>query len=320
MTVATIDMAALPRAAGLTSALTSPPDATVSHTDLLEVRLRLEQELGRLTSGLSLDQRIRIDSYQLRPPPPETPEERPFAWSPLTARRQLGLECVRAWLGRQDLVPVRASELAIARLLRRAEDDSRPGGMAMWLAGLSPGALAVVRAEAVTWATQLIHALEWAKLARPVVGDDHSIQFEAVPQFLLRSRGDVVSTLADQAATGGGPRRLSNAVFVVMTGRPLSTARDELGLAALGAALDPRSRAVPARVVGWWPQCGRSMVLPVTASVLEMTTDAVLEATKRAIAAAPRAVPAEQTAGAARRSRRVARQPDANPVIERIAS
>jgi len=62
------------------------------------------------------------------------------------------------------------------------------------------------------------------------------------------------------------------------------------------------------------------MVIPVTASVLEVTTDAVLEAAKRAIAAAPRAVPVEQTTGAARRSRRVARQPDANPVIERMAS
>jgi len=114
--------------------------------------------------------------------------------------------------------------------------------------------------------------------------------------------------------------------FVATLSSPTSAAGPDmldsfkLGLAALGAAFDPRSRAVPARVVGWWPQCGRSMVIPVTASVLEVTTDAVLEAAKRAIAAAPRAVPAEQTTGAARRSRRVARQPDANPVIERMAS
>jgi hypothetical protein len=255
----------LPRAKALTDALVAPAQSTVTEDDL--VVLRRTMEAGLPSAGLhrGSDERVRVDGYLLRTPPTAT-NKRPFAWSPWTARRPIALEAVRAWLSRPALSPVRAVEVAIAALLARP--DERPGSLSAWLQGLSSGARSVAQAEAVTWATQLFGALEWGRLERAVVGGDRSVGFEAAPQVRLHARVDVRTALpcCERAESG---------LFLAMTGRPGATAAEELGLAALTLALDPRL-GIPARVIGWWPQCGRAAIADVDLPLLTRTAAAVV--------------------------------------------
>src|SRR5579871_1991170 len=225
----------------------------------------MESELRRAGFHRGGDERVRVDGYLLRTAPTAT-TKRPFAWSPWTARRPIALEAVRVWLARPGLSPMRAVDVAVGALLART--DERPNSLGAWLQGLSSGARGVTQAEAVTWATQLFGALDWERLDRAVVGGDRSVGFEAAPRVHLHARVDVRAALspAERARSG---------LFPAMTGRPGVTAADELGLAALTLALDPRL-GVPARVIGWWPQCGRAAIADVDLPLLTRTAAAVV--------------------------------------------
>jgi hypothetical protein len=255
----------LPRAKALTDALVAPARSTVTEGDLLALRQTLESELRKAGFHRGGDERVRIDGYLLRTAPTAT-NKRPFAWSPWTARRPIALEAVRAWLARPGLSPVRAVDVAVAVLLART--DERPSSLGAWLQSLSSGARSVAQAEAVTWATQLFGALEWERLQRAVVGGDRSVGFEVAPRVRLYARVDVRAALP----TGEGAE---SGLFLAMTGRPGPTAAEELGLAALTLALDPRL-GVPARVIGWWPQCGRAAIADVDLPLLTRTAGAVV--------------------------------------------
>jgi hypothetical protein len=81
-------------------------------------------------------------------------------------------------------------------------------------------------------------------------------------------------------------------------GRPGPTARAELALAGLVAALGGSGAGVPARVAGYWPDCGRALVLPVDDELLgrcAASVLAVLGATDRPDA--PRRTPASKVTG-----------------------
>jgi hypothetical protein len=169
----------------------------------------------------------------------------------------------------------------ITRLIRQADEQrGRPGSLSEWLAGLAVGGRTVVQAEAVVWATQLITALDWTRLSRPIVGDDRSVVLPSSSQILLRGRIELRTFVTPTQARDTHPhQRLESepsVLFATMTGRPGPTARTELGLAALTVALDDRHDEVPIRVLGWWPQCGRSLVVPVDLALLNQTCEAVV--------------------------------------------
>jgi hypothetical protein len=273
-------LSSLPRARALTEAISCPSESFVSRRDLTGLHQRFEQELAVVGAGIATGTRLRVDAYRLSEPISKWFDDAsPFRWTPWTARRQVGLESLRTWLADRRRSPAEATDDAITRLIRRAGSEvDREGSLAQWLAGLTTGARSVVQAEATTWTTQFASALDWSSLEHPIVGCDRTTGFQAVPQIRLRGRIEMQTTVRlIQPGMSESSRDVSpTALFTIMTGRPTSTTRVELGLAALTTALDIRRKVTPVRVVGWWPQCGRALVVPVDMRLLEKTCQAVI--------------------------------------------
>ena len=78
----------------------------------------------------------------------------------------------------------------------------------------------------------------------------------------------------------GDPIASAPVLFTMMGGVTGPTSRIELGLSALVALVADVSAPVPARVMGWWPQSGRSIVVPIDSTSLQRTFDAVVEAVR----------------------------------------
>jgi hypothetical protein len=271
----------LPRATALTQALISPSDRLVTRDDITERRKRLEEGFRSVGGHRIANAPLIVDAYRLREPISiQNKGASAFRWTPSTSRRQVGLEGVRTWLANRRLTPAQASQDAIARLVRHSGQSGEPSSsLAQWLAGLSIGARSVVQAEATTWATQFISALDWSNLEHPIVGGDRTVAFGSDPPVRLRGRIELqtaVPTLHSATSSNGDESPVS--VFTIMTGRPTQSARVELGLAALTIALQPRHTSTPVRVVGWWPQCGRALLVPVDVDLLDKTCSAVIEA------------------------------------------
>jgi hypothetical protein len=152
--------------------------------------------------------------------------------------------------------------------------------LAEWIGGLAVGGRAVVQAEAVLWTTQLMTALDWDRLRRPAIGRDSSVVMPSSSRVLLRGRIEVQTWASPRGSDGDGSVGTAAPEQVVllsmMPGRPGRTARMELGLSALTSALDNRQGAIPIRVIGWWPQCGRALVVPVDVALLNQTCQAVV--------------------------------------------
>jgi hypothetical protein len=139
----------------------------------------------------------------------------------------------------------------------------------------------VVQAEAVLWATQLLTALDWTKIANPIVGADRSVVLPSPGQVSLRGRIEVVAPIESRSRPNGRWVTPPSALFMMMFGRPTPAARIEMGLAALAVAFDDRHSEIPVRIIGWWPQSGRALVLPVDLALLERTCEAVVAAVQR---------------------------------------
>ena len=319
---------ALPRAASLTDALTLSLSPLVSRGEFAELRQAFEHALRTATRSLPAGERIRVDGYSLRNATSgEAGHGGSFRWSPWTARRPIGIECVRAYLANTRLTPLQASHDVITRLVRQADEQrGRPGSLSEWLAGLAVGGRAVMQAEAVVWATQLITALDWTKLRHPIVGGDRSVVLPSSRQVLLRGRIEV-QTLATptQPPLTQAHGRLEpepSVLFAMMTGRPSPTARTELGLAALTVALGDRRGETPIRVLGWWPQCGRALVVPVDVTLLKHTCEAVIGAVRSACPTTRQQSRSASGTGERARRRETVRSspPQAAVDVDRIAS
>ncbi|HLN17868.1 MAG TPA: hypothetical protein VK277_14090 [Acidimicrobiales bacterium] len=271
----------LPRAGALTGTLVAPADDLVDPAERRAVVGRLEQGLAQLAPALEGRHDLRIDRYVLASGAAEA-DDAPFQWSPRTARRLLGLDAVRACARGRCRTPAEAVAATIDQAVRDAsEGRARPRSPDGWLAAAGPGVRAVARAEAVTWATQLWTTLDWRRFAGPPsIGRDEWWRARAVPGLALQGRAEV---RALTAAPGGGEPDESaslrpSALLTLLAGTPGPTARVELGLPALVDVLAHPARPTPARVVGWWPACGRAVLLPVDRGALEDTVDAVLGA------------------------------------------
>lgn len=207
----------------------------------------------------------------------------PFAWTAATARRSLGLAGVRACVDRTARAPAAAvARVVAARATEGRHGLGRPGSLAEWLGSLPPSALAIVEAEAVTWATNLWTALEWDRLGPDVrVGGPEPLWSPpGSPAVALRGRVDLRVPLA-----GGS-------FVTVLGGHPGPASRVELGLSALAAALSAPGApggtlaaggtaeasalpGVPGRVAGWWPESGVALVVPVDRALVADTASAV---------------------------------------------
>ncbi len=286
-----VDPTALPRAGALTDALLAPADMPAT-ADGAAVRSQCLAIFDQLAEGCPPGERLRVDGYLLRtvalePGRLETVDG--FRWSPRTARRLVGLKGVRHCIRGACRTPTDGVAKALAEAFDDvAEGRQRPGSLGHWLTTLQPGGLAVVRAEAVTWATGFLGALQWVRLGRPslVAGPDQWWSLPKDPAVSIRGRAEVRAALPEAAGESVHHRaRRPSALFVVMNGRPWPGARHELSLPALVSVLAHPSERVPERVVGWWPQCGRSQILPVDGPLLESTAQAVVGAI-RAVAMA----------------------------------
>ncbi len=176
MTGTSLSPTRLPKARALTETLVAPPtvDLDEAPEDLYR---QLAQALTAAATQLPAGSVVRVDGYFFRTAltaPEQLSHPDPFEWSPRTARRLLGLAAVRACVCGSERTPADAVEHVVAAAIEDARRGSqRSGSLASWLLDLATGGRAVVRAEAVTWATQLLAALEWRSLgATPIVGSD----------------------------------------------------------------------------------------------------------------------------------------------------
>jgi hypothetical protein len=290
---ATVNFGSLPRASTLTGVLLAPNTDLLDADELSSVRTILQRDVQSVMRRIDRAEPLRVDPYRVRKTASgEADGERPFEWNPWTARRSLGLEAVRACLGRPRLTPLEATRAAVDRLIRRTSEDTGAGSLAGWLASLRLGARAVVEAEATLWATQLLSAVQWTEPATRLVGFDRSVVLFEAPRVILRGRVDL--ELRPAVMGEGAPTVPTGGLLVVMTGHPLPSARLELAVSALAAALSNRSGVTPARIVGLWPQCGRALDLPIDVDLLLRGCSAVVDTIRADVERSPRRLPERQ--------------------------
>ncbi|MHB1583574.1 MAG: hypothetical protein ACYCU7_05330 [Acidimicrobiales bacterium] len=274
----------LPRARTLTDALVAPVVGPVPVLDPV-VRSGLCDGLARLEGRLPAGQRLRVDEYLLSTsgadghPPPVPPMAEPFRWSARTARRSVGLAAVRACYHGVHRTPAEAVAGVVERLAEDAGGSTgRGGSLGRWLAGLPSGARAAVQADAVTWATRLHIALDWGSLppGTEVGGRDEWWDCPSARRIGLRGRAEVRTSTGGGSDAGTASAR--PVLFCLRPGGPGPTGRTELALPALVAALGSPTGAPPARVVGWWPSCGRAIVLEVDDQLLARAATSVVGA------------------------------------------
>lgn len=266
------------RASWLTDALLAPPGEDVLPAELARLRADLACELRALGADLPPGERLQLDVFKVlvahRHPERCMSGDNAFVASPRLCRRAVGVAAVNRCV--RGLSPSPA--VAVAEVLAGGLEDAelatgtaavRAPWWAEWYAGLPGGGRAVVQAEAVAWATQLVTALDWRRIARlPVIGGrDDWWQCPDGPQVVLKGRADVRSF-----------DRRRPALLVVAAGRCRADWRIELGYPGLVAALVRDAHAAPSRVVGLWPRSGQVRVLPVDLTTLRATATAVAAA------------------------------------------
>ncbi len=265
------------RVAWLTDALVSAPGEETPATELARLRADLADDLQALSEDLPAGARLHLDAFQVlvaqRHPDRCMSSDDTFVPSPRLCRRAVGVAAVNRCVRGLSPSPAVAVAEVLAGGLEDVSGEAVPGvrapWWAQWYAGLPRGGRAVVVAEAVTWATQLVTAVDWSRIPRlPVIGGrDDWWQCPGGAQLALKGRAEVRVL---------GQRR--PALLVVGSGRCQPDWRVELGYPGLVAALVRDAQAAPCRVVGVWPQSGQVRVLPVDLSVLRATATAVVAA------------------------------------------
>jgi hypothetical protein len=272
----------------LTDQLLGPmvPLAAEHLTSFLRAADRIPQTLADLAVPRPGGGPLRLTDHDVRTalaPVDRAPVPSPFAWSARTTCRALGLAAVRALVSDEARTPVDGVRLALARSLGSVRDGDRPASpMDRWLAGLSAAGRAAVQADAVTSATRLWGALDWAAFGEPpVIGRDHWWDSPHSALLAIRSRAEVRSIATDPA---GSP---SSVHLVVLSGPRRPTIRSELSVVALVETLRAPQSLPPGRVVGWWPDSGHVVRVDVDRAALEAGVAAIGRTVARAVAPAP---------------------------------
>jgi hypothetical protein len=208
----------------------------------------------------------------------------PFAWSARTARRGLGSTAVRALVVGDARTPTEGVRGAIAAALRSVRQGDRPASaMDHWLAGLPPASVAVVQANAVTWATRLWTALDWSSFETPpVIGRDHWWDSPHSSLLAIRSRAEVRSQCS------GGRDFPFSVHLVVLGGSRRPAIKSELSVVAMVEALRSPPTLPPGRIVGWWPDSGHLVKVEVDGAAVEAGVAAVTQTMAQMSASAAR--------------------------------
>jgi hypothetical protein len=266
-----------PRVAWLTDSLVAAPTEDLVPEGLALLRADLVRDLQALGAELPEGERLQIDAFKVqtahRHPDRCMASDHAFVPSPRLCRRAVGVAAVNRCVRRLSPNP----GVAVAQVLADGLEDAalalgtgavRAPWWAEWYATLPAGGRAVVSAEAVTWATQLLTAVDWERVPRPVIGgrDDWWQCPEGTP-IVLKGRAEV------RTLVGRRP-----ALLVVGSGRCQADWRVELGFPGLVAALCRDAQVAPCRIVGVWPQSGQVRVLPFELPVLRDITAAVVAA------------------------------------------
>ncbi len=263
-----------------TRRLLAPPPNPVPEAARRHLHQQLASELGSIVAPLSASDPVVVTlpvlrQARLRPDSLGEAVEA-FAWRPIFVRRSLGLAVVEACAGGQFRTPLEAVGPVADEAVGRWEKTGwRTFHWEPWVAGLAPGARAVVLAEAAGWASALWSSLRWSAIpahSRFGGADDHWV-CPAAPPVRLKGRTELRIPL-----DAGGPGREEGAVALVSVsgGCPTDTWSEELAYLALVASLRSASLPVPARVLGLWPDAG------VDRSV-EIDTDNLARAVERAV-------------------------------------
>jgi hypothetical protein len=262
----------LPRASTLTDVLISLPGSQVDPAELARARERLVTGLTTASFRSQSSSALRIDAYRLqqalsgRTKPPGS--DGPFSPSPASCRRAIGIAAVAICRRDRTLAPAQAVADVLAGALTPQAHQGGSGWWEEWFRGLAPGARAVVRSEAVVWATQLHGALEWDRIAACArLGCDLRWVCPGSPRVTLHAKVDV------QTEVQGRP-----VLLVMSTGAAGPCWEPSLALTALAAGLVRGTDSVPARVVGIWPASGQTRILPIEHGTLEAASTNVSEA------------------------------------------
>jgi hypothetical protein len=290
VTPTTLPPTLLPRARGLTDALLAPAGPPPPPGVVRDVCRAFRHRLAETTASHD-GPPVRVDAFTVRTaggPPLQArqPGGGAFHWTPRRARRAVGVSAAAEVVGGRERCPAQGAERAVASLIDDARRGAcRPGSVGAWLGRAPAGVVAAVLAEGTAWATHFVTAVEWHRVGRPVEvgGPDRWWDLVGRPTVGLRCRVDARLAVAslDRASTepvATGPARQS--FLTMLGGRPGPTSRAELGLAALVEVLRHPGGPVPARAVGWWPACGRALVLDVGEELLTSTASAVLDAVR----------------------------------------
>ncbi len=242
--------------------------------------------------GLPLLRRARM-----RPETLADPEE-PFAWRPVFVRRSLGLAVVEACARGRFRTPLDA----VDPLVSEAVDQWRETGWRTyhwepWMAGLAPGARAVVLAEAVGWASSLWSAFDWRAFdPLPQFGGAADQWVCPAPRVLrLTARSEFRVPLGaggpvPDAGRGvdGGTDGAAVALVSVAGGAPPEAWSEDLAFLALVASLRSPRRPVPARVLGLWPDAGAHRRVEIDQVALAGAADRVVDTVAALVAAQER--------------------------------
>ncbi len=276
----TLSPMCLPRAGALTEALLGD-GATPSTDAVASARRDLEHGLTDAAGRSGARPCLRVRAFDLvTAAGGGSSAATPFRWTTRTARRRVGLAALRACLSEPGMVPAEAVALVVADpAAPSGPGPAGPGSCSDWLCSLSPPARAAVQAESTAWATAVWTSLEWDRVQpAPVVGaPDRWWDWRGPVRVALQGRADV-------RVPGPGGAHL-----VVLDGYPSAASRQALCFGPLVDALRSNGAATPARVVAWWPECGKAWVQQVDGAGLRACAGQVVRVVRLALDATERA-------------------------------
>ncbi len=265
-----------------TRALVAAPSTSVDDEARARLRDDLSARIASLVEPLAPGEQIVVTLPTLREvqrhPDSLIQPHQPFEWKPAFVRRSLGLEVVNACAIRRFRTPIDAVRPVADEAVAEWERTGwRRFHWEPWLAGLAPGARAMVLAEAVSWATSLWSSLDWNGFSRsPHIGrTDDQWTCPAGRIVRLKGRCEVRVPLARESTATGGRDWVASptALVSLSSGCPGATWAEELAYLAMVAGLRSPARPVPARVVGLWPDAGAYRVAEIGDELLASAAD-----------------------------------------------
>lgn len=169
---------------------------------------------------------------------------RPFAWSPATARRNLGNNALRRLNQCPDTTLNAVRDELAEQLVRAVRGFARSGSLAHWLAGVSHPVLGLITAEAVDWVTQTLECAQGLGEEWRVAPSDAYYDV-AGARTTLRGRRDII--------VDTGTERV---VVRIRSGMPGKSAGPGLRSDMVVETLAHHAGLAPRRFLGVWPDAG----------------------------------------------------------------